>query len=91
MLLARMKDAGRIRLVGEATGGSAEGPTAGILFFLKLPNSGITVRVPWKRQYMDIAKFEAGKGLLPDVPVAETIEDFRSGVDRALESARMKF
>ena len=91
MLLARMKDAGRIRLVGEATGGSAEGPTAGILFFLKLPNSGITVRVPWKRQYIDIAKFEAGKGLLPDVPVAETIEDFRSGVDRALESARMKF
>lgn len=91
MLLARMKDSGRIRLVGEATGGSAEGPTAGILFFLKLPNSGITVRVPWKRQYMDITKFEAGKGLLPDVPVKETIEDFLSGADRALESARMKF
>ena len=88
MLLARLKDAGRIRLVGEATGGSAEGPTAGILFFLKLPNSGITVRVPWKRQFMDIATFAPGKGLLPDVPVKETIEDFRAGVDRALEAAR---
>ncbi|HQR35074.1 MAG TPA: S41 family peptidase [Blastocatellia bacterium] len=91
MLLAKMKDAGRIRLVGDATGGSAEGPTAGILFFLKLPNSGITVRVPWKRQYMDIAKFEPGKGLLPDVLVKETIEDFLSDVDRTLKSARMNF
>ena len=50
MLLARLKASERVTLVGEPTGGSAAGPTAGILFFLTLPNSGLTVNVPALRE-----------------------------------------
>ena len=35
--------------VGEPTGGNPGGATAGIIFFVKLPNSGIKVRVPVQR------------------------------------------
>lgn len=92
MLLAKIRDDNRenVELVGAETGGSAEGPTAGILVFLKLPHSGINVRIPWKRQYMNIRDFQPGKGLTPDLAVPETVADFRAGRDAALEAATQR-
>ena len=91
MLLAVLQQAGagtgRIRLVGEETGGSAQGPTAGQIMFLRLPSSGIRVRIPLKR--IDVnAPFVAGMGVFPDIDAAETIEDLRAGRDRALRVAQ---
>lgn len=75
------------RLVGAPSGGSAEGPTAGIILFLDLPNSGIRVRVPWIRSRVGVP-FTPGMGVLPDVPVRETVEDWLSDRDVVLEAAR---
>lgn len=89
MLIARLKDEGRVRLVGQPTGGSAEGPTGGQIFFLKLPASGITVRIPVKWSLTDISSFKRGYGVAPDVEVRPTLEDFLSGRDAALAAATM--
>jgi Peptidase family S41 len=90
MLIAKLKDEKRITVVGEATGGSAEGPTAGRLFFLKLPNSGITVRVPNYWNLMSIATFTQGKGVAPDVEVIPTLDDFLAGKDSVLDVAKTR-
>lgn len=87
MLIAKLKDEGRVRLVGQPTGGSAEGPTGGQIFFLKLPNSGITVRVPTKLSTTNVATFQRGYGVSPDVEVTPTAEDFLAGRDPVLEAA----
>ncbi|HEX6903897.1 MAG TPA: S41 family peptidase [Thermoanaerobaculia bacterium] len=87
ILIARLKDEGRIRTVGQPTGGSAEGPTAGQIFFVKLPNSGIVVRVPTKRSLVNVANFQPGYGVSPDVEVKPTVEDFLAGRDPVLEAA----
>ena len=73
--------------VGEATGGNPDGTTAGILFFLKLPNSGITARVPWFLHVPDSDVTYGGKGLEPDVPVDVSIGDLVAGRDPILERA----
>ncbi len=88
MLIAKLKDLGRVRLVGEATGGSAEGPTAGNLLMLRLPASGILVRVPLIFSRMDIRAFEPGMGVAPDVEVKQTLEDFLAGKDSVMEWVR---
>ncbi|MEL6323563.1 MAG: S41 family peptidase, partial [Pseudomonadota bacterium] len=56
-----------VTLVGEKTGGVQDGPTAGIIYFLSLPASGITVRVPWQWQVPSIEDPEFGVGFTPDV------------------------
>jgi C-terminal processing protease CtpA/Prc len=88
MLIAKLKDLGRVTLVGEATGGSAEGPTAGNLLMLRLPASGILVRVPLIFSRMDIRAFEPGLGVKPDVEVKQTLEDFLAGKDSVMEWVR---
>lgn len=90
MLIAKLKDEKRVTVIGEATGGSAEGPTAGRLFFLKLPNSGITVRVPNYWNLMSIGSFAQGKGVAPDVEIVPTLDDFLLGKDSVLDIAKTR-
>jgi hypothetical protein len=87
MVIAKLKDMARVRTVGETSGGSADGPTAGVVFMLKLPNSGITMRIPRAWNQMDVARFDPGGGVRPDRRVPITVADFRAGRDRALEAA----
>ena len=88
MLIARLHAAGRVRLVGDSTGGSAEGPTAGTLLTLTLPGSGVQVRVPLVRSWTDAGSFVPGKGVPPDVLVIPTRTDWLAGRDVVLEAAR---
>lgn len=76
-----------VTLVGERTGGSQEGPTAGVIWFLNLPNSGIVVRVPWLYQRSAMQNPEFGQGFNPDVLAPETYESWLEGRDPALEAA----
>lgn len=87
MVIAKLRDIGRAKLIGEASGGSADGPTAGTLFNVKLPNSGISVRVPVMFNQMDVARFDPRGGIAPDQRVTLTVADFRAGIDRALAQA----
>jgi C-terminal processing protease CtpA/Prc len=76
-----------VTLVGERTGGSQEGPTAGIIWFLNLPNSGIVVRVPWLYQRSAMQDPEFGQGFTPDVLAPETYDSWLEGRDPAFEAA----
>lgn len=87
ILTAKLVDTGRVRTVGMATGGSAEGPTGGQIVFLTLPHSGIEVRIPLLRSRLDIARFTPGLGVAPDVAVPETLADWLAGRDARLERA----
>lgn len=86
--IAWLKERRGATLVGEEGGGSAEGPTAGNIFLVTLPESGIKVRVPnaWNRT--NIKSFTPRRGVATDVLVVPTLADFEAGRDRALEVAR---
>ncbi|MEM9314338.1 MAG: peptidase S41, partial [Pseudomonadota bacterium] len=85
--LLAMTKTGRATLIGEATGGAQAGPTANIIFFLTLPNSGIVVRVPAQRVVHAIDDPVEGRGFDPDIAAPTTLADWRAGRDPALERA----
>lgn len=87
MLLAELRDERDVTLVGQPTGGSAQGPTAGVIANLTLPDSQILVRVPLRWSVTSYKDFEFGLGMTPDILVPETIADLRAGRDRVLEAA----
>ncbi len=97
MLLAVLQslgaETGRLRLIGEATGGSAEGPTAGQILFVTLPASGIRVRVPVKQTFIALP-FTRGFGVFPDVEVIARLDDVNGNIgaatDRTLAVARTR-
>lgn len=87
MLLAKLRARPATAVVGEATGGSATGPTAGVIYFLRLPASGIRVRIPWQRHWVDVGDAREGVGIVPEIEVVTTLEDVLSGRDPAFERA----
>jgi hypothetical protein len=93
-LLSVIHSTGNTTLIGEKTGGSAEGPTAGVLFTLTLPNSKITTRIPFFRYKNNVREFSPGMGLLPDLEVSMTVDAFLDKGDpvllRALEWAQAR-
>ncbi len=86
-LMTVLKQRENTVFVGETTGGNPDGTTAGVLFFLKLPNSGITVRVPWFLQVADTDVVYGGRGLEPDQVVDVSIDDLVAGRDPILQRA----
>ena len=86
-LMAKLQDMGRATLIGEETGGSAEGTTAGVLFTLKLPESGIRTRVPVFQDFNDINTFTPNKGVVPDILAPMTFDAFVNQKDPAYEAA----
>ena len=74
-------------LIGERTGGSAEGATAGILFTLTLPESGIKMRVPAMQSFVNTPVFEPGLGISPDITAPMTATALLANQDPALDAA----
>lgn len=87
MLIAKLVDEGRVRLVGGRSGGSGDGPTAGQIFNVTLPNSGIAIRVPNAFNAMQVSRFDENGGVTPDIFVEQTVADYRAGRDTVLEAA----
>ncbi len=86
-ILAHLSSRPNTITIGEKTGGSAEGPTAGVIFFLNLPESDITLRVPMFRQWNNVESFEPGLGITPDIAAPMTVDAFLADKDPALEKA----
>lgn len=84
LFLSALQHHAGVRIVGEPTGGSVEGPTAGLIVFCALPSSGITVRVPVVRSVTGLTPDEPGVGITPDVLVTPTPEGFFAGRDEVL-------
>lgn len=76
-----------VTLVGEKTGGNPLGPTAGSIFFLKLPESGIRLRLPVIRYENNVGDLPKGQGLTPDILAPTTFASMRAGTDPALQAA----
>jgi len=70
-----------VKLVGEETGGGAYGNSAWMIPDLKLPETGISFRLPLFRMIMDKEAIASGRGIRPDVYVIPTPEDIRKGRD----------
>jgi Peptidase family S41 len=86
-LIGAMRDQRDALLIGEATGGSQEGPTANIIFFMELPNSGIRIRIPAQRSYQNIPDAVMGEGYSPDIETPTTLESWLAGDDLAIAAA----
>lgn len=86
--IAQLKEKANAVVIGEDSAGSAEGPTAGSIFLLKLPASGLKVRIPEAWNRTAIAHWDPGKGVAVDRLVLPTVADFEAGRDRAVEVAR---
>lgn len=79
-----LKQSGQATLVGETLGGNAKGQTGGQMFFLKLPNTEISIDVPLI-QFFD--KNATNSVLTPDVLVSNSFEDWMNSHDRILQTA----
>lgn len=88
MAIAQLKEKAGAEVIGEDSGGSAEGPTAGRIFLLKLPASGLKVRIPEAWNRTAISRFDPGLGVSADRLVVPTLADFEDGRDRAIDVAR---
>ena len=86
-LIAALKSLGRAELVGEKTGGSPTGTTAGVLVTLTAPNSKIKTRIPVFRYFNNVTGFKEGYGVTPDVAAPMRVEDFLAGRDPAYDKA----
>jgi hypothetical protein len=86
--IAQLKEKTGATVVGEDSAGSAEGPTSGSIFLMKLPASGIKVRIPEAWNRTAIASFVPGKGIAVDQLVVPTVADFEAGRDRTIAVAQ---
>ncbi len=72
---------------GEEGGAGYYGNTSGFMVTAVLPRSRIEVRVPLVLYTMAVDGYPKDRGLVPDFPVAPTIEDLAAGRDPVLERA----
>ena len=82
--IAQLKEKADAVVIGEDSAGSAEGPTSGSIFLMKLPESGIKVRIPEAWNRTAISSFALGKGVAVDQLVVPTLADFEAERDRAI-------
>lgn len=81
----------RGNIVGEETGGCYYGATGGNYLNLKLPNSGLEVRIPTIRIFTavkeDFKHQPKGRGTFPDYQISPTVTDILSKKDVQLDKA----
>ena len=81
----------RGKIVGEETGGCYYGSTGGNYLQLRLPGSGLEIRIPTIRIFTaveeDYVKQPKGRGTFPDYIITPTVEDIMVGKDVQLEKA----
>lgn len=86
--IAQLKEKAGALVIGEDSAGSAEGPTSGSIFLMKLPESGIKVRIPEAWNRTNIVSFVPSKGVPVDQLVVPTLADYEAGRDRTIGVAQ---
>jgi len=79
------QETGRMRLVGQTTGGNRKGINGDGYFFATLPQSGIEFDIPIVGQYPYTPQPDAG--VTPEIEITETVEDIAMGRDATMERA----
>ncbi len=81
-----LKANGRELIIGAETGGGARGNTSGNRRNVVLPHSEITVYIPlWKYTTALASTHPVGRGVIPDVEVLPTTQDFIEERDAVME------
>lgn len=88
LFVEQLKGQKNVKIVGEETGGGAYGNTAWIIPELTLPNTKLKVSIPKFRFVMRKELVKEGRGVMPDVYAAPTVEDIKKGVDVKIEAVR---
>jgi hypothetical protein len=83
---AMVKGRQRGEFIGEEAGGAYRGGAAGFYALGKLPNTGIRLRIPLVKSTLAISGRFTG-GVLPDHPIAPTIDDIIAGRDPVMAYA----
>jgi hypothetical protein len=86
--IAQLKERANATIIGEDSAGSAQGPTAGSIFLMTLPKSGLKVRIPEAWNRTNIKNWVPRMGVPVDQLVVPTLADFQAERDRAMEVAR---
>jgi C-terminal processing protease CtpA/Prc len=74
---------------GEECGSGYYGNTSGFMVTATLPHTGIRIRIPLVLYTMAVEGYPKDRGIVPDFPVAPTIEDLLAGRDPVMERARL--
>lgn len=85
-LLSHIKQQSNVTVVGEPTGGNQGGTTATVMLFLKLPHTGISVKIPVFRNRYMIDNALDGQGAQPDVYAYDNYDDWINGQDATLNA-----
>lgn len=72
---------------GEECGSGYYGNTSGFMVMATLPNTRIQIRIPLVLYTMAVDGYPKDRGIVPDIPVAPTIEDLLAGRDPVMERA----
>jgi hypothetical protein len=83
-----LKGQSNVKLVGEETGGGSYGNSAWMMPDVVLPNSKVRFRLPKFRLVMNQSMVKEGRGVMPDIEAATTIETIRMGIDPKVEMVR---
>lgn len=75
ILTSKLKNDKRAILVGEETGGANDGTVAGFYSYQTLPNSRIDLPIGLVFVQPDITPTNTKKGVVPDIPIKETMDD----------------
>ncbi|MEL6557462.1 MAG: S41 family peptidase [Bacteroidota bacterium] len=74
--------------IGQETGGGAYGNTSGHSTTIRLPNSKITVDLPYWKYFTALQKeYPQGRGVIPDYIIIPTLKQFIDGVDVEMDKA----
>ncbi len=85
-LLLHIKQQENVIVVGEPTGGNQGGTTATVMLFLKLPYTGISVKIPVFRNRYMIDNAIDGQGAYPDVYANDNYQDWMNDHDTAMQA-----
>jgi C-terminal processing protease CtpA/Prc len=82
------KASGRVRLVGQETGGVYSGNNSGTFVIVTLPNSHLSLGIPMVGYYMAVPEIQPlDRGVLPDIEIVPDIVQILKGEDLELEKA----
>lgn len=84
---AILKEHNRVRFIGQETGGNPNQNTSGVSLPLHLPNSKLRVFIPLVIFEMNVNFPNTRRGVIPDVPMKNSIEDELKGYDSVMNFA----
>ncbi len=84
LFVLNVKGQQNVTVVGEETGGGNYGTSAVHLPVIQLPNSKIQISLPMYRIVPDSTKTKNGRGIVPDIEVAPSLEYLRRGEDHKM-------